>query len=156
MKFKTILLLVALSTSFAACKKTKSIDVEAQFKADTISIRNYVTANNIPVEKHASGIFYQKIAAGSGSVSYNGSTQVSADYQGKILGGAIFDDSKGTPITFALGRVIEGWQIGIPLIQKGGKIRLFIPSYFGYGAAGAGSIPPNSILDFTVTLVDVQ
>ena len=156
MKIKTILLLAALTASFSACKKNKSVDVEAQFKADTIAIRNYVTTNNIAVEKTATGIFYQKILAGTGSVNYTKSTQISADYQGKILGGAIFDDSKGTAISFPLGNVIEGWQIGIPLIQKGGKIRLFIPSYYGYGPSGNGPIPANAVLDFTITLVDAQ
>lgn len=156
MKIKEIILVVVAIFSLSACKKGKSVDVEAQFKADTIAIRNYVTTNNIPVEKHSSGIFYQKIAPGTGNVTYTLNTQVSADYQGRIMGGAIFDDSKGTPISFALGGVIQGWQIGIPLIQKGGKIRLFIPSYYGYGPQASGPIAANSILDFTVTLVDVK
>jgi FKBP-type peptidyl-prolyl cis-trans isomerase FkpA len=52
--------------------------------------------------------------------------------------------------------LIIGWQIGIPYIQKGGKIRLLIPSYYGYGNRAAGSIPANSILDFTITLSNVQ
>ncbi|MEJ2881746.1 FKBP-type peptidyl-prolyl cis-trans isomerase [Pedobacter sp. GR22-6] len=156
MKIKYLIVLVALTASFAACKKGKPLDVEAQFKADTTAIRSYVTANNISVKKTSTGIFYQVIAPGSGSVNYSKSTQISADYQGKIMDGSVFDDSKGTPVTFPLGGVIEGWQIGIPLIQKGGKIRLFIPSFYGYGASGSGPIPPNSILDFNITLVNVQ
>lgn len=155
-KLRGLLLLVCTAGCLVACKKTKSVDVEAQFTADTIAIRSYVKANNITVQKHSSGIFYQIINPGTGNVTYNSSTQVSADYQGRILDGAVFDDSKGEPITFALGRVITGWQIGIQLIQKGGEIRLFIPSLYGYGAGGQGPIAPNSILDFTIKLSDVK
>ena len=156
MKVKHFLLLAGLAIGFSACKKTKSFDVEAQFKADTTAIRNYINTNNIPALKHNSGIFYQIIKPGSGTVQYSLSNRVSADYQGKILGGSVFDDSKGTPAEFALGGVITGWQIGIPLIQKGGEIRLFIPSYYGYGTRGAGSIPANAILEFRVILADVK
>lgn len=155
-KIKSLLLLVCVSAGLTACKKSKSVDVEAQFKADTTAIRNYIKANNIPAVKHSSGIFYQVIAPGTGSVNYTANTQISAAYQGKIMNGSIFDDSKGASINFALGRVIQGWQIGIPLIQKGGNIRLLIPSYYGYGVSGTGPIPPNAILDFSITLTNVQ
>lgn len=155
-KIKGLLLLICLATVFTACKKNKPFDVEAQFTADTTAIANYVKVKGLTVIKHSSGISYQILAPGTGSVSYTKSTQISADYQGKLLDGAVFDDSKGTPISFSLGGVIDGWQIGIPLIQKGGKIRLFIPSYFGYGPNGTGPIPANAILDFTITLADVK
>ena len=155
-KVKSLLLLVCIAGFFVACKKNKPVDVEAQFTADTLAISKYIKANNIPAIKHESGIFYQIIAAGSGSVKYTTATQVTADYQGKIMGGNVFDDSKGTPITFTLGEVIQGWNIGIPLIQKGGQIRLFIPSYYGYGTRDMGAIAPNSILDFNIKLTDVK
>ncbi|WP_316792356.1 FKBP-type peptidyl-prolyl cis-trans isomerase [Pedobacter frigoris] len=153
---KSLLLLVFIAAGITACKKGKTVDVETQFKADTIAIRNYITSNNIPAIKHSSGVFYQIIAPGTGDVKYTANSQISAAYQGKIMNGAIFDDSKGAPIDFSLGRVIQGWQIGIPLIQKGGKIRLLIPSYYGYGTSGTGPIPGNAILDFDITLINVQ
>ncbi|HEY0177263.1 MAG TPA: FKBP-type peptidyl-prolyl cis-trans isomerase, partial [Pedobacter sp.] len=59
---------------------------------------------------------------------------------------------KGTPISFALGEVIRGWQIGIPFIQKGGQIRLLVPSLLAYQNQQNGIIPANSVLDFTVML----
>ena len=43
----------------------------------------------------------------------------------------------------------------IPLIQKGGKIRLLIPSGYAYGSQAQTQIPGNSILDFTIELIDV-
>ncbi|MFD2583368.1 FKBP-type peptidyl-prolyl cis-trans isomerase [Pedobacter vanadiisoli] len=159
-KFKQVILLICLTGCLAACKKNVPVDdydPTPQFKADTAAISTFVKTNNIPATKDASGIFYQIIAPGSGNVSYLTSTVITADYEGRLLNGTIFDSTKGTPISFKLGNVILGWQFGIQKIQKGGKIRLIIPSYFGYGTQSpSSSIPPNSVLDFTITLTDVQ
>lgn len=160
-KFKHIILLICVVGCFAACKKDVSMDDSydptPQFKADTAAIGAYVKANNIPVTKDASGIYYQIIAPGSGNVTYLTSTLITADYEGKLLSGTIFDSTKGTPISFKLGNVILGWQFGIQKIQKGGMIRLIIPSYFAYGTKSPSTlVPANSVLDFTITLTDVQ
>lgn len=156
LKTKFIILLVCFTGFFTACKKIESFDPVKQFTTDTVAIRDFITTNAIPAVKDSYGIFYQIINPGTGSFTYTGSTKVTVDYQGRLLNGTVFDDSKGTPLTFTLGGLIPGWQIGIPYIQKGGKIRLLIPSYYGYGDAGVGSIPANSVLDFTITLSDVQ
>lgn len=155
-KTKYIIILISIAGCFAACKKPATFDPSVQFNTDTIAIRNFITTNSIPAIKDSYGVFYQVIEPGTGSIPYTGATKVTVDYQGRLLNGNVFDDSKGVPFTFALGRLIAGWQIGIPKIQKGGKIRLFIPSYYGYGNTAAGSIPANSVLDFTITLSDVQ
>lgn len=160
-KFRYILILLCLAAGFTACKKSSNsnFDVAAQLAADTTAIRAYIVKNNIPALKHESGIFYQIIAPGNGNVEYKPSTLVTAHYSGRILGStSTFDSSEGRePLQFSLGGgVITGWQIGIPLIQKGGTIRLILPSYYGYGNTGKSVIPPNSILDFNITLVDVK
>lgn len=160
-KFKHIILFICVAASFAACKKNAPIedpyDPVPQFKADTTAIRAFITANNIDAVKDANGIFYEIINPGSGNMSYSASTQITANYQGRLLNGTVFNDTKGTPINFVLGGVIVGWQIGIQKIQKGGTIRLILPSLYAYGTISpAASVPANSILDFTITLTDVQ
>jgi FKBP-type peptidyl-prolyl cis-trans isomerase FkpA len=63
---------------------------------------------------------------------------------------------------FVLGTLIDGWKIGVPLIKKGGQIRLYIPPSLGYGSSdvrdnqGRVIIPGNSILIFDITLIDLQ
>jgi FKBP-type peptidyl-prolyl cis-trans isomerase FkpA len=160
-KFKYIILLVCLAGCFAACKKNTPIDDSydplPQFKADTTAIRTFIKANNISALKDSYGVFYQIIEPGTGSVSYLSTTKITADYEGRLLNGTIFDSTKGTPTSFQLGNVIAGWQIGIQKIQKGGKIRLIIPSYYAYGTQSPSAlVPANSVLDFTITLTDVQ
>jgi FKBP-type peptidyl-prolyl cis-trans isomerase FkpA len=152
MKIKHLLLLVCIAGCFASCSKD-SFDADEQFRNDTTAIRRFITTNNIPAVKDKSGLFYQIIAPGTGAVTYTANTSITAEYEGKLLDGAVFDATKsGSPITFTLGGVITGWQIGIPLIQPGGRIRMIIPSGYAYGNSAAGAIPANSILDFTVTL----
>lgn len=157
-KIKYLLLFVAITAAFASCKKFNAVDnfdYAGQFTTDTTLIRKFITENEIPAIKHESGVFYQIIDPGEGDVKYTTATNISAEYEGRLLNGTVFDKSKGAPISFTLGRVIAGWQIGIPLIQKGGKIRLFIPSQYGYSNSAVGTIPPSSVLDFTVNLADV-
>ena len=52
--------------------------------------------------------------------------------------------------------VIPGWTEGIQKINKGGKIRLYIPSALGYGDNGTQGIPPASTLVFDVELLDIK
>lgn len=153
---KYLVLFVAVIAGFTACKRD-DFDAEAQYKADTTAIRSYVTANNIPVVKDKYGVFYQIITPGTGSATYTGNTLVTVDYSGRVLGRSeTFDSSNGQPREFKLSGLIAGWQIGIPYIQKGGKIRLFIPSEYAYGNTGQSAIPANSVLDFTIELTNVQ
>ncbi|WP_158795320.1 FKBP-type peptidyl-prolyl cis-trans isomerase [Pedobacter sp. L105] len=165
-KIKYILLIVCLAGCFAACKKTENTNdgasQAAQLTADTTAIRKFIVANNIPAIKDKSGVFYQIIAPGTGSVVYTANTTITANYAGRLLNGTVFDtnlSSTGavvTPFSFTLPNVIVGWQVGIPYIQNGGQIRLIIPSLYGYGSTAVGTIPANSILDFTITLTNVQ
>ncbi|WP_316780164.1 FKBP-type peptidyl-prolyl cis-trans isomerase [Pedobacter antarcticus] len=157
-KIKYLLLFVVITAAFASCKKFGAVDNfdhAGQFITDTTLIRKFITENEIPAIKHESGVFYQIIDPGEGDVKYTTDTKIFAEYEGRLLNGTVFDKSKGSPISFMLKEVIPGWQIGIPLIQKGGKIRLLIPSQYGYRNSAIGVIPPSSVLDFTVNLADV-
>lgn len=157
MKARYLLLLSFIAIfSLSSCLKGDNFDPEVQAKADDALIVKFLADKNITATKHSSGLYYQIIAPGSGNITYSGNTEVSAKYVGRLLNGNIFDQRVTEPVSFKLGGVIVGWQIGVPLIQKGGKIRLFIPSGYAYGNQGAGTIPPNSVLDFDIELVDVQ
>lgn len=159
LKIRHFFLMVCIAGCFAACKKLDPVepyDPVPQFRADTTAIRAFVRTNNIVVQKDENtGVFYQIIAPGTGSYVYTTASNITVDYAGKLLNGTVFDNSNGTLRTFTLGSLIPGWQIAVPKIQKGGQIRFFVPSYFGYGNVAQGSIPANSILDFTVTLNNV-
>lgn len=153
---KNLFLLVCIAACFAAC--SKDFDQDAQSKKDRELILKFIADNKIPdVKEDQSGVFYQVISRGEGTVIYSANTQITAKYEGKLLNGSMFDNGGGEAINFQLGGVIPGWQIGIPKIQKGGEIRLIIPSQLAYGnSSPSGSIPKNSVLDFKVKLVDAK
>jgi FKBP-type peptidyl-prolyl cis-trans isomerase FkpA len=78
------------------------------------------------------------------------------------LRGRKFDSSRerGQAFSFPLGggRVISGWEQGIPGMKVGGTRRLVIPPDLAYGGRdiGNGLIPPNSTLLFEVELLAVE
>lgn len=87
--------------------------------------------------------------------------KVKVHYVGRLLDGRVFDTSREgrEPFTFVLGagRVIAGWEKGVPGMRVGGKRRLLIPPALGYGDRGAGGvIPPGAALEFEIELLDVQ
>ncbi len=103
---------------------------------------------------------------GTGAVATFGSS-VTVNYTGWLYSataanfeGTEFDSSysRNQPYTFALGAgaVIAGWDQGVIGMKVGGTRTLIIPSLLGYGGVANGSIPANSTLIFTVTLVSVQ
>lgn len=82
-------------------------------------------------------------------------------YQGALLDGRVFDDSRkqGQPFAFAVGlaRVIKGWDEGVLDMTKGEKRTLIIPHWLGYGEKGVQEhIPAAATLVFEVELIDVR
>ncbi len=107
----------------------------------------------------ADGLQYQDLTVGTGQEAKAGDT-VTVNYVGKLTNGQIFDSSydRNQPFTtqIGVGQVIKGWDEGIPGMKVGGKRELIIPPSLGYGAQGAGPIPPNSTLVFLVELLSVK
>lgn len=110
----------------------------------------FCTNNNITYTEHPSGLLYQIMSPGTGA-AIDATSIVDAIYTGKFLNGVTFD-AIAIPSRFGLNQVIEGWRIGIPLINRGGRIRLIIPSALAYSCVGYDRIPPNTPLYFEVTV----
>ena len=107
----------------------------------------------------ASGLQYEVITAGTGSVSPKTTDTVTVHYKGTTLDGAEFDSSysRGEPASFPLNRVIAGWTEGVQLMTEGATYRFYIPSQLAYGEQGAGrAIGPNATLIFDVELIKIQ
>jgi peptidylprolyl isomerase len=105
-----------------------------------------------------SGLQYQVLAKGNGSVHPSAKDTVKVHYHGTLLDGSVFDSSvtRGEPISFGLHQVIKGWTEGLQLMVVGDKFRLFIPSHLAYGNRSAGSIQPGSTLIFDVELLGIN
>jgi FKBP-type peptidyl-prolyl cis-trans isomerase len=124
-------------------------------QSEQAAIINYAATQGISAIAHSSGLYYQVINPGSGPSPASGS-KVFIKYTGKLLDGTLFDQQTTAPVSYGLNGMIQGFQFGLPLIQKGGTIKLIVPSSLGYGCKGFGNVPGNSILYFEVELTDVQ
>jgi FKBP-type peptidyl-prolyl cis-trans isomerase len=153
------LILVGIAL-FAACSKSDKTDpqstactFQAQYKNDSSATQRalmiaYCNNNGITYTIHPSGILYQIITPGD-STKPNLCTSLTMTYTGKLMTGIEFQN--GT-ITYALRELIVGWQIVVPLIGKGGKIKMVIPSSLAYGEEGRPGIPSNAPLYFEMSL----
>ncbi len=149
------LLLLSMLLLIYCGKKDVSGCQPASVASEKPQMIAFCAANNINYTEHSSGLLYEIITPGS-TIAPVSTSNVSVVYTGKLLNGTTFD-ATSNPITLNLSNVIDGWKIGIPLIKKGGRIKLVIPSAMAYSCTGAGqTIPPNSPLYFDVTLTDVK
>jgi FKBP-type peptidyl-prolyl cis-trans isomerase FkpA len=147
------LLLIAF---FPGCIKDKTCKPKA-VESEVAQIQAFAATNGVNVTAHSSGIYYEIINPGAGTAPTVNS-KIVITYTGKLMDGTTFDESQ-TPNTndpWPLNGLIQGWIIGLPLIQEGGHIKMIIPSALAYGCEQYYTIPGNSVLYFDVTLVDVQ
>lgn len=103
-----------------------------------------------------SGLHYEILKEGSGDYP-KASDTVKVHYTGTLVDGTVFDSSveRGEPIEFPLTGVIAGWTEGVQKINKGGKIKLYVPYQLAYGEEGRPpTIPPAATLIFEVELLD--
>jgi FKBP-type peptidyl-prolyl cis-trans isomerase len=107
----------------------------------------------------ASGLKYQVLKHGAGTVSPKATDTVKVHYHGTLLNGTVFDSSvqRGEPISFPLNRVIPGWTEGVQLMKVGDKFKFEIPANLAYGPQSPSPlIPPNSTLVFEVELLGIE
>ena len=103
----------------------------------------------------ASGLQYEVIKEGTGDTPADGD-MVKVNYKGTFVDGKVFDESKDAPAEFPIGQIIKGWDEALKLMKVGSKWKLTIPPDLAYGERGAGPIPPNSVLNFEVELLEVK
>ena len=108
------------------------------------------------VKETKSGLQYKVIKNGNGE-SPNDDSKVKVHYRGTLTNGTEFDSSykRNEPAVFPVGGVISGWTEALKMMKPGGKWELTIPSELAYGSRGRPGIPANSVLNFTVELLEV-
>lgn len=101
------------------------------------------------------GVFYDEVLVGDGAEVRPGDS-VAVHFVGYLADGTPVTKSSKEPFRFRLGtgRVVDGWEDGLPGMRVGGRRMLVIPAVLGYGAKGSGPIPPNATLVFDVMVVE--
>lgn len=129
--------------------------VKASLPASSFLERN---AKARGVETTESGLQYKVLRASEGAKP-TASDVVLVHYEGRLADGTVFDSSyqRRQPAAFPLQGLIPGWTEGIQLMSVGSRYRLWVPPQLGYGPDGAGDgvIPPDSVLEFDVELLEI-
>jgi FKBP-type peptidyl-prolyl cis-trans isomerase FkpA len=140
-----------------AINPMSNIDSTSQAAAEDAYIQQLIKENKTDAVKLNESVYYSIMKEGTGR-KVKVTDTVTVHYKGYLLGdGSIFDQTREKPATFPLNRLIKGWQIGVPLLTTGGKIKIVIPSGLAYGIrTRSPKIPPNSILVFEIEVVDAK
>src|SRR6185503_17609310 len=87
-----------------------------------------------PMTTTPSGLQYEVLKQGTGTVSPKATDTVNVHYHGTLLDGTVFDSSvqRGQPISFPLNGVIKGWTEGLQLMKVGDKFKFEIPPDLAY------------------------
>ncbi len=120
-----------------------------------------VTKGN-DIDTTVTGLFYiaDKTKVGTGPTVVVGNT-VTVKYTGMYLDGQVFDASAyhgdGTyTYIHKTDALIQGWEEGIEVLNKGASAAFLIPSAKAYGTSGQGPIPPNTPLIFVIEVIDIK
>jgi peptidylprolyl isomerase len=157
MRFRLLAILCCAAAAGCGRKSTEprpAVPIEQTTFASTLGV-NLAQSTKVP-----SGMYYRDITVGTGTTIATGQT-VGVYYVGAFATGETFD-SRSAPATPFLvqplggGRVIKGWDLGLPGMKVGGRRQLIIPPELAYGPNDYGPIPGNSVLVFTVDAVSAQ
>jgi peptidylprolyl isomerase/FKBP-type peptidyl-prolyl cis-trans isomerase FklB len=155
-KGRSMRLLTAFGLALALCacapKPAKSSDHTAadSFMAANAKLPGVVTT--------PSGLEYKIVTSGPAAGPHPRlSDEVKVNYEGKLVGGQIFDSSfqRGEPADFPLDGLVQGWIEALQLMRPGDEWILYVPPSLGYGDEDKGVIPPNSVLIFRIQLLGV-
>ena len=149
-----------LQKFFADLKKEQEEKSHQEANLNKQKGEEYLKANKTKdgVEVTPSGLQYKKISTVEEKKSPSAHSRVKCHYEGKLITDEIFDSSymRNEPAVFSLDQVIPGWTEGLQLMSVGEKYEFTIPSDLAYGENGIpGHIPGNSVLVFTVELLEI-
>lgn len=132
--------------------------------APAADIEHTVFATSLGIDlaamtKTASGLYFQDGTVGGGTTVISG-YHVTVHYTLYLANGTVVQTSVGgAPFGFTVGttppQVIAGFDEGLLGMKAGGTRKLVIPPALGYGAVQVQSIPPNSVLIYSIQLLSV-
>ena len=158
-----LIAITALAFTLGGCLKSDSSSVNncvsntsgVPTAAELSALQSYLTSNSISATQDPGGFFYMIHTQGTGAYPIQ-SSKITVKYTGKLTDGSVFASDLTGNALFNLSDLILGWRRGLPLIQKGGSITLYIPPSLGYDCATKPGIPSRSNLIFDIELLNVQ
>lgn len=129
-----------------------------QHEADILAIENYLTQQGITAERDpASDFFYSLYLDNDRDYKppRDKSLIMEVCYKASLLDGTVVEETGSIPRRVELDESIHGWRLAMPLMSKGEKMLLFLPSRLAYGSESSALIPSNSVLIFDIELLEI-
>ena len=142
---------------------TNSTEEKSTLIADASQLIPLGNMDLSQAESTPTGLMYLETQSGEGATPERGQ-KVKVHYTGYLAKegfqkGQKFDSSvdRNKPFVFTIDKqpMIAGFKEGILTMREGGKVRLFIPHYIGYGERANGPIPGKSDLVFELEVLKV-
>ncbi len=140
--------IMAYQNKIQASKSKPNIEAGMKFLSDN---RQRPEVKTMP-----SGLQYEILTEGTGPIPAI-SDSVTCNYIGRFTNGTEFENSykSGSPITFAVTGVIQGWTEALLMMPVGSKWKVYIPYQLAYGPSDYYSIPGGSTLIFELELLGI-
>lgn len=133
---------------------------EISVRQEMESIEAFVERSGWQMQETGTGLRYQIYHRnGSASPKIGPGDAVRLSYTLRLLNGSLIEEYKpDSPRTFILGKsdMIAGLAEALPLLRKGDRARILVPSHLAYGFSGDGSrVPARATLLFDMAVEDI-
>ena len=133
-----------------------------QIQANAVSADSFMTAVRARqgVRELGDGVLYTVQTEGEGA-SPTENDRVAIRYRGTFINGQEFDASGEEPAVLSVNQVVPGFAAALKDMKPGETRTVYIPPSQAYGLmgqpgpGGEGGVPPNSVLQFELTLVEI-
>jgi FKBP-type peptidyl-prolyl cis-trans isomerase FkpA len=152
------LVAAAAAVAAVACLAAPAVASAQSGKVESTTFAPSLNVHLDSMLRRPSGLYSQELVAGTGTVATRG-RQVLVRYSGWLPDGTLFDGgTESAEITVSLGTnaTIKGWEEGLLGMRVGGTRRLVVPPSLAYGAKGSGPIPPDAVLVFEISVLEVR
>lgn len=144
----------------ASCNKIGEMPDYAA--ADATSIQKYLANNNITnAQQQASGLYFVPVTTNATAPLATVGKAASIRYTGMLLDGTVVIASSlngNRPSNFVVGSqtFLAGIEEGVSLMHLGDSAVFLVPSALAFGPSSSAKIPANSVLRFSVKLLDIN
>ena len=140
---KYIFALLAVLVLFNSCKK----EYEKIEEIDDAKIQAFIKQNGISAVKDETGFYYQILDQGAGEPMLNKDSVFYTMTIKSLTGSVYYTTAANTYERGYLGYVApDSYRIALNAINRGGKVRVIVPSYLAYGKNGNDIVPSNEVI----------
>lgn len=130
----SLLLLTSLAFLLAGCseRKPQTAKQKKRTALELEQINAFLGTQDSSFEQMESGIWVSIVEPGD-SIRPKLSSIITTAYRTESLTGILIDSAtENKPLRIRLARLIKGWQLALPLIGQGGKIKMIVPARLAY------------------------